>query len=244
MSGKTKTIKAAKLLASICGGWFGLMSGGLSIPFAFAALFSQGHQKSVFALLAFVALLLFAVRVVWKNYTMLEMQRMPLEIESLPCLGERREADCFVRVKNPSKADATGVKVNLMRITPVPSHPSRKEPVSIQYPIPLRPRYPAGETINPLDSSDFLLFLIFQSGFGIFLRLDDGSQQIEFGTEVKDFKPATPFLSDDFDRYTVEIQVSAVGRLPSVARFNLSFSTKKGQNLFTLSKPTEKRVSV
>jgi hypothetical protein len=236
MSDRDKTIKAAKLLASICGGWFGLMSGGLSIPFAFAALFSQGHQKSVFALLAFFALLVFAVRVTWNNYKMLETQKMPLEIESVPCLGERREAHCFVRIKNPSNADATGVEVKLMRITPAPFHPNQKNvPILIQYPIPLSPRHPGGEIIHPLTCSDFLLFVVFQSGFGIFLRLYDGEEKIEFGTEVKNFTPATPFLSDDFDRYTVEMQVSADGRLPTVARFNLSFSTATGKNLFTLS---------
>lgn len=68
--------------------------------------------------------------------------------------------------------------------------------------------------------------------------MDDGSQKFEFGTEVKNFGANTQFLPNDFDRYTLEIEASADGRLPTVSRFNLSFSTTKGASLFTLAKLT------
>jgi hypothetical protein len=35
----SKFFRAAKLVAEICGGWWGLMSGAFSIPFAFMSLF-------------------------------------------------------------------------------------------------------------------------------------------------------------------------------------------------------------
>ena len=51
------------------------MSGAISIPFAFIAVLSQGHQKRDFALLAFCALWVFAIRLAWKNYQMLEKEK-------------------------------------------------------------------------------------------------------------------------------------------------------------------------
>jgi hypothetical protein len=43
------------------------MSGALSIPFAFLALFMQGHPRELFAVLAFCALLILAIRTAYKN---------------------------------------------------------------------------------------------------------------------------------------------------------------------------------
>jgi len=51
------------------------MSGAISIPFAFGAFFSNGHQKRNFAGLAFVALWVFAIGVARKNYQILEVQK-------------------------------------------------------------------------------------------------------------------------------------------------------------------------
>lgn len=76
-----KVPKWARLLASIVGGWWSLMSGAISIPFAFAALFSEGHPRRYFALLAFVALWVFVIRVVWKNYQMLEANKRELDAQ-------------------------------------------------------------------------------------------------------------------------------------------------------------------
>jgi transposase-like protein len=61
----SKIIKIAKLLAQICGGWWSLMSGAISIPFAFLAIFvdmSHPHPKETFAILAFVALWIFGMK--------------------------------------------------------------------------------------------------------------------------------------------------------------------------------------
>jgi hypothetical protein len=37
-----KTVTIAKLIAEICGGWWTLMSGAISIPFAFLAILLGG----------------------------------------------------------------------------------------------------------------------------------------------------------------------------------------------------------
>lgn len=55
------------------------MSGGLSIPFAFAALFTEGHPKRYFAALAFVALWVFAIRLAWKNYQIMVIEKQKKE---------------------------------------------------------------------------------------------------------------------------------------------------------------------
>jgi hypothetical protein len=70
-----KILNFARLLASICGGWWSLMSGAISIPFTFMALLTNGHPKKYFALLAFVALWVIVVRTTWKNYQILSIQR-------------------------------------------------------------------------------------------------------------------------------------------------------------------------
>lgn len=51
------------------------MSGGFSIPFAFAALFTEGHPKRYFAFLAFIALWVFAIRLAWKNYQIMVIEK-------------------------------------------------------------------------------------------------------------------------------------------------------------------------
>jgi hypothetical protein len=51
------------------------MSGGLSVPFALAGLYYQGHDGRKYVILAFVALTIFSLRVVWTNYQLLEKQK-------------------------------------------------------------------------------------------------------------------------------------------------------------------------
>ncbi|HXR05354.1 MAG TPA: hypothetical protein VN836_11675 [Verrucomicrobiae bacterium] len=64
-----KILTAAKFLAEICGGWWSLMSGAISIPLTFLALILPGAQpKELFVALAFIALWVFAIRAAWKNY--------------------------------------------------------------------------------------------------------------------------------------------------------------------------------
>jgi hypothetical protein len=90
----SKIIKIAKLLAQICGGWWSLMSGAISIPFAFLAIFvdmSHPHPKETFAILAFVALWIFAVRTAWANYKMIESSRLQLQLADKKFSIERQK---------------------------------------------------------------------------------------------------------------------------------------------------------
>ena len=70
-----KVLQYLKLSVEVCGGWWSAMSGTISIPFAFVALFTEGHPRKYFTFLAFGALLYFAIRVAWKNYQVLVIQK-------------------------------------------------------------------------------------------------------------------------------------------------------------------------
>src|SRR5580700_6514447 len=80
MFGKDKIKKSAWVIFTICGGWSGLMSGGLTVPFTVAAFHYQGHDRRFYVFLAFFALATFAVRVVWKNYELLDKNEKASEI--------------------------------------------------------------------------------------------------------------------------------------------------------------------
>lgn len=63
-------MKSALFISRLFGGWLGLMSGGLSIPFAFLALFlPAGTAKVSFAILAFCALWVLVIKSGWNNYS-------------------------------------------------------------------------------------------------------------------------------------------------------------------------------
>ena len=57
------------------------MSGAVSIPLAFAALFTDAHPKRYFAILAFIALWIFAIRTAWKNYQLIEANKKELKTQ-------------------------------------------------------------------------------------------------------------------------------------------------------------------
>jgi hypothetical protein len=61
-----------RISVSIVGGWWSLMSGAVSIPFAFLAIVLGGKTGFWFAVLAFVALWVFAIRTAWRNYQLTE----------------------------------------------------------------------------------------------------------------------------------------------------------------------------
>ncbi|MGA3283417.1 MAG: hypothetical protein ABSD57_03015 [Verrucomicrobiota bacterium] len=63
-----------RFLAEIVGGWGSLMSGAISIPFAFLAIALGGKAGTWFAVLAFVTLWVFVIRTAWKNYQILAIQ--------------------------------------------------------------------------------------------------------------------------------------------------------------------------
>jgi hypothetical protein len=59
-----------KLLVEVCGGWWSAMSGAASIPLALLALIFGGTPSFWFAVLAFLGLLCFAVKVWLKNISL------------------------------------------------------------------------------------------------------------------------------------------------------------------------------
>lgn len=75
MSKRERIFKTAKLLAEICGTWWAIMSGAISIPLAFIALLLPGNERKIFAVLAFCALWALVIRMGWKNYQLLEKQK-------------------------------------------------------------------------------------------------------------------------------------------------------------------------
>ena len=80
----SKFINWSNFIASVCGGWFSLMSGAFSVPFAIATVFSHGYERKTYCALAFVALGIFAVKAAWSNYQLI---RVNLEMEYINPTG-------------------------------------------------------------------------------------------------------------------------------------------------------------
>jgi hypothetical protein len=70
-----KIVQFVKLLVEVCGGWWSAMSGAISIPLAFVALLTNWHPKLYFAVLAFVGLFYTTIRLAWKNYQLLAIEK-------------------------------------------------------------------------------------------------------------------------------------------------------------------------
>ncbi len=64
----SKIKKWAEILTSTVGGWWTLMSGATSIPFALLALICGGKPGVWFAILAYVALWVMVIRMAYANY--------------------------------------------------------------------------------------------------------------------------------------------------------------------------------
>lgn len=114
------------VLLEIVGGWWSLMSGAASIPFAFLALFlPQEYGKVIFAGLAFCSLWILIIRMGWKNFQLMEEIEMqilttprPLEIKALP--AHRIHQHWFnveVEIRNVNKT-INGARVRLIKIEP------------------------------------------------------------------------------------------------------------------------------
>ena len=68
--------------AHLVGGWLNLMSGGLSVPFGLWALFHQGEERIIFALLAFATLIFFSYTLVGQLLKLEEQCRPKLKVEA------------------------------------------------------------------------------------------------------------------------------------------------------------------
>jgi hypothetical protein len=67
------------------------MSGAISIPFGIIALYSDGHNaKTLFAALAFISLLVFAISIIAKNLALQESMRRKFKISCHPSISACR----------------------------------------------------------------------------------------------------------------------------------------------------------
>jgi hypothetical protein len=209
---KEKIHKSAKLLAEICGGWWALMSGAVSIPFAFLALFwGEAYQKEFFAILAFVALWVFAIRVAWqKNQLMekLKLNELPcLRIEGIPCdITTSEKHLCQIRVASTKTAD--NVQVELLSLEDELGEAGKF--LRPAFPINLKPEIPGSNTINPGSSQKYNLF-----------RVIKGERFVAYFTQE-----ATKDVAEFFRGKNYRLKLTATARdLPKIEQeFYLNFS--------------------
>jgi hypothetical protein len=161
---KEKIIRTGKILFSVCGEWTGLMSGGLTVPFTIAALYYQGHNRRLFVILAFVALAIFAIRAVWRNYQLQEKLRANqltgLFIDGISsAITTSNRHQCQIRVSSVKTADNVQVEIFDMEdeLAEVGKfiHPT--------FPIILKPEIAGINTINPGSSQKYNLFQVGKS---------------------------------------------------------------------------------
>jgi hypothetical protein len=90
MSKWQKLIVGWKLFFEIIGGWFGFMSGAISIPFAIATLQSpEGKAKIIFAALAYFCLVAMIVNLAWKNFPRFKLTcRKDIELCATPKIAD------------------------------------------------------------------------------------------------------------------------------------------------------------
>ena len=234
MFNNLKIRKIAEIVFITCGGWTGLMSGGLSIPFAIAALNYQGHERRIFILLAFCALVVFAIRVVWKNYTLMEKQDaqelLPLEIKfipSPPTPAKKHPCQILVRNNNP-KQNADNLKVELLSFTDNLSgtfsnvakayyHPTHFDKVAELKSATGR------NSINPGDELEFTVFY-FEMGFRV--QGQPRSFVVKFDLDKPIDKNTAVF--HDVIAYRIRFAASARGMARVEKEFKMVFSDVDG----------------
>lgn len=149
------------------------MSGGLAVPFTFAAFYYQGHERRLFSLLAFGALLVFSIRVVVKNYQLLEKQKPKFKLAchkditacAVPNAGNSMkyfrvivEADCVIEIEkcvgHLIKIEKDGVIIYDHDIRELPFAPAERDDClaktispSIPYPLDVLVTYNDEHTV-------------------------------------------------------------------------------------------------
>ena len=163
---KEKILKAWRIIFTICGGWWGLMSGPPSIPlFVLGLYLFQGHDKVWFWTGAFICLWIFAIRMVWINYHLKLGDSSSLKIEFVPTDKFAASRHPFyIRIRNKSQnRNADDLKVEVI---------SFKDDLSEQFEsIAKRYYHPTHfdkvaelksatgrNTINPGDGLEFIVF--------------------------------------------------------------------------------------
>lgn len=140
------------------------MSGGLTVPFTIAAFYFQGHDRRLFVFLAFGALVVFAFRLMWTNYQLLEK----LKTNKLPCLvinglssaiTTSKRHQCQIRVSSIKTAD--NVQVEILNMEDELAEVGKF--VHPTFPIILKPEIAGTNTINPGSSQKYNLFQVGKS---------------------------------------------------------------------------------
>jgi hypothetical protein len=131
--------KLFSLLKAICGGWWSLMSGAISIPLAFLAVIFGGKAGFWFGVLAFVALWVLAIRLAWRNYPKIRLS-CNKDIQGCAVLNDEGnwkllrllvETDCVTEIENClghlTKIEKGGVVVFEHESRELPFAPSETE---------------------------------------------------------------------------------------------------------------------
>src|SRR5712675_1491778 len=127
----SKIVEWAKSVASVCGGWWATMSGGISIPCGILAIVLDGDASFWFAGLAYVSVWVFAIRVIFNSQAELQklngkLQKLsdehrPLELGLSIKENGPRSFKGVLEVQNPSQnSSADEVSVKLLEIEPQP----------------------------------------------------------------------------------------------------------------------------
>lgn len=141
-----------KTASTVCGGWFSLMSGALTVPFTVFALIFRGTDGVVYAVMAYVSLWVFGIGAARKNYL---SQKRLLKVEGITRSIEPSGNDlCFIKITNPTQ-DKT-IKDITVRLVSMDKAP---EKLSLPFQL-LRENWHRDDPnlIHPGDSVDFILF--------------------------------------------------------------------------------------
>jgi hypothetical protein len=231
-----KIVNFVRLLARICGGWFNVMSGGLSIPLVFVGLYFGGSAKTSFWALAFLGLAVCAIGAARKNYDLMKESPV-MKIEAIRKeLTPAGEDPCIIRVTNTHPNKSFGdVKVKLLSMQSdyIDDLPIEKAP---DLPIDLLLVNPenANGMIHPGGEVDFVIFQTTSYGFPS--NMEKAFVITSFlGTENSPVgKPKQAHFMSGQD-YVLAIKVMAENCPPTIAEFALNFKMEGPVWVFTMT---------
>jgi hypothetical protein len=221
------------LLISICGGWWSAMSGAISIPFAFLALFVGGSATTYFWVLAFAALWVVVIGIARKNHELKNLlENKPesnLEIEAIPCdIKSGQKTFCKIRVRNKSKnVTADNVQVELLALDDSLAGTEQGNYFRPVLPFILKPEITGANTINPESELTYNLFRVI---------MNEGASRNEPETEWVKHRNCVAYFSQESLKdvttfywkksYQLKLKASARDLLKVETEFELVFSEK------------------
>jgi hypothetical protein len=246
--------KWGAIAASVCGGWWSAMSGAVSIPLAFLALFFQGQPQIWFAVLAFVGVWVFVIGVIRKHHAlvqshteeknrlekMIESLTVPqIEIQGIPAdIATGQYAFCKIQVINKSSnATAENVQVELLSLE---DSLDAKEGSYFRPALPfiLKPDIVGADTINPGSLLRYNLFrVIMNEGF---TREGDAAEMVRhlyflaYFSQDQTTKDVTRFFWKG--DYRIRLRATAKNLSKCEQEFNLIFSENGSFCRFSLTK--------